>query len=311
MFIVGNNNLGGTGKYIRDLCSFSIKEISFITNKYELNNSMAETLLIQQLTHTDITCDDLIDSGLKYYITIHDFCWFNKKINFVYSELEYHGIYLTKVSIRSDVLKLFSKAKTVIFPSRFIMNEYSKYFRSRNFLYCPHIDEKININQIRIKTNLEINIGICHNFIICKGKNLLEHLSYFYRNYKGLSINFIRVEYDETNFYEKLEEYNIHGLTALNVYGESYCYALTKFMNSGLPIIYNNIGSFKERIPKTKHYFPVFDNELDIVEENYSILNAKFEKFLDYLMTEKRNIVYNMHISSKLSINPFYFSLCT
>ena len=40
----------------------------------------------------------------------------------------------------------------------------------------------------------------------------------------------------------------IHALLYLNKYGETWCYSLSKAIKTGLPILYNNLGAFKERL---------------------------------------------------------------
>ncbi len=51
---------------------------------------------------------------------------------------------------------------------------------------------------------------------------------------------------------------------------------------SGLPILYNNIGAFKERIPKREHYFIVYDDEnlMNDIEKLYLI----FENMINYII---------------------------
>ena len=76
----------------------------------------------------------------------------------------------------------------------------------------------------------------------------------------------------------------------MNKFGETYCYSLSKFLKSGLPIIYNNIGAFKERIPIKEYYFKVFDSEKDIILN--STLENKFIELLDYIISYTSVIPY-------------------
>jgi hypothetical protein len=100
--------------------------------------------------------------------------------------------------------------------------------------------------------------------------------------------------YSENEFYDYIKKYNIHALTFLNKWGETWCYSLTKAFHSGLPIIYNNFGVFKERIPEnTKHYFKVYDNENDT---DIGKLYSTFEKMISYIIKyqiDKESINYN------------------
>jgi glycosyltransferase involved in cell wall biosynthesis len=54
--------------------------------------------------------------------------------------------------------------------------------------------------------------------------------------------------YKENELIEKLYENNIHIIMALSIVQETYCYALSHMINSGLPIIYYNHGSFATRL---------------------------------------------------------------
>ena len=50
--------------------------------------------------------------------------------------------------------------------------------------------------------------------------------------------------------------------------GETWCYSLTKALISNLPIIYNDIGAFKTRIPKNIEKYIINSTK----EDNYLIL---------------------------------------
>jgi hypothetical protein len=90
----------------------------------------------------------------------------------------------------------------------------------------------------------------------------------------------------------------------LNKYGETYDYSLTKSINSGLPIVYNNIGANKTRILNKEHYFKVLDNESNYY--SIKLICQAFNKYLDYIIENngkysninstyqfKRNALYN------------------
>ena len=60
------------------------------------------------------------------------------------------------------------------------------------------------------------------------------------------------------------------------------CYLLTKYLFSGLPILYNNIGAFRERIKPLENHFSV--GEKDVVID-INKLNKGFEDMLNYIIT--------------------------
>ena len=66
--------------------------------------------------------------------------------------------------------------------------------------------------------------------------------------------------------------------------GETYCYLLTKILNSGLPLLFNNFGALKERVPHdTEHYFKVYDNEQSENNTNFELLDTKFNELINYI----------------------------
>ena len=203
--------------------------------------------------------------------------------NFDDLEYSWHTIYEKQnIIINTDVIKLFEKSKYIIHPSIFTYNIYNKYFNNKNFLLIPHNDEKVFYDRLNIfKVNTEINIGIFHKLVSYKGKEIIEYLIQKYKTYKNYKINFLITginveEYNEdTNFNELVKKYNIHCLPLLNTSGETYCYYLTKCINTGIPILYNNIGSFKDRLDIVKKsYF-----KIDLID-----IDCNFETMLDYII---------------------------
>jgi hypothetical protein len=141
-----------------------------------------------------------------------------------------------------------------------------------------------------------------------------------YKTYKTYKINWLISgvnipRYKEIEFYDFVKTYNIHALTFLNKWAETWCYTLTKAINSGLPIIYNNFGAFKERIITKEHYFKVYETENEIVDtaaEN--VLYNTFEKLLEYVITnngkfpnitndDQTKILYNTYYDTLLQQN--------
>jgi hypothetical protein len=292
VFIIGGVNLGGSFKFINDLKNAYPKCIH-ITNykdiKYRVFSSN-DILLVQHLLK-DITPILIYNIKKKYdcriIINIHDFIYLNNKSK----TKNVHNLYLLKDNyVDADIKRLFDIAEIVIHPSKFTYDIYSKYFKPTNFCISPHIDYKkldsvISVPNIK---NKEIIIGVLSTHCICKGKELVEHLAKNITNYNGYDIVYKIVGanipyYNEIEFFEYLDKYNIHGLLLLNVWGETYCYALSKFLKSGLPILYNNIGSFKERIPNSPQFFKVFDDEHDI-DINNPIIQNMFYNLLDFIM---------------------------
>lgn len=282
-FIISNIHVGGSEKYIKDLMSH-YSGIKVIKNKNELLSisfTEKDTVMIQQLFFTGISPADLINIkrkfSVRFIISIHDFCWF--------SDTEYESIYLNpNLFVPFDVARLFSLADYVIHPSYFTKEVYERAIPHRAIVQ-PHNDIVLHGNTKTIRPlQDEIVIGVPHAFSDYKGKENVHYLIE-YTEYKGFKLKFavagVNVPgYTEDNYADFYK--TVHCLLHLNKWGETYCYTLTKSINSGLPILYNNVGAFKERIPPAEHYFKAIEHESDYYDRDK--LRKAFESMLDYII---------------------------
>lgn len=322
VFIISNNNLGGTYKYVNDIMN-NFKHIFFMVLKdknklYDIDFKKGDIILVQQLLDVDILIEDILyiknKFNVKLILSIHDNYWLNQDINpnFGRKSYYYHGLYLEKDLIISEYSKkLFSECYKIIFPSKFIFDEYAKYFNNFNFTVIPHNDFKIynNVKNSPLIINNQINIGVYHGFTEYKGSEAILSLIDNFQNYNNIKINFYITGYNieyyhENNFNDLIEKYNIHGLLSLNKWGETYSYALTKYLNSGLPIFYNNFGSLKERIPSNSGYHVIaLDNEDEYIDKEK--LFKRFEYFLDKIILNNKDEKYTF-FKNKFEINNDY-----
>ena len=330
VYVICNIKLGGTSKYINDILkSFPEIKFVFLTERKQINGIKfkdTDIIFVQQLIMTNIFPEDIIyikdTYNSKIVISIHDFCWFNKEIihNFGIDPYHWHGKYIEdNIIINESVKKLFSIANDIIHPSLFTYNLYSNYFDKKNFKLVYHNDNIVNnnINNFPV-IKKEINIGVLHSFSIYKGKEIVNILMEKYTRYKKYKINFLISDftiekYEEDNFNDIIKKYNIHCLLSLNKWGETYCYALTKYLNSGLPILYNNIGSFKDRIPKKEKYQILLESENEYEDfitnpENQIIACNKFISFLEYIIKNNIDTTYKFN-DSKFVIKKYYNDL--
>jgi hypothetical protein len=204
-----------------------------------------------------------------------------------------HTNYLREnICIDVNIIKLFKKSQYVIYPSNFVFEHYKKYFDVLNFIYKPPDDIEINFSNnliLKIKNNI-INVGVLHSLTKCKGIELINYLRCNIKNYKEYEIKYLVVgenieSYNECdNIKDIIIKHNIHFATCLNIWGETYSYYLSKILNVGIPILYNNIGSFKERIIEDKKYIKVFENEKDVY--NFNILECKFYEMIEFIIKD-------------------------
>jgi FkbM family methyltransferase len=301
VFIIHNNRRGGMEKYVNDIIKiYRNNEYIFINNKemlykYTYNNKN-DILFIQNLLYTDIKISDIIDLYNKFHykivITIHDFLWFCDDIYKHADELQ--TLYLKeKLNVNELVTNLFQISYKIIMNSQFTYNVYSKYFDTANFIQSYPNDYKIQNDIINVPkiTDNYINIGIFSYLDKCKGE---KYVNYLRDKYKNNNIHFHIIgenipPYKETEFYDYIRKYNINGFLLLNELAETYCYLLTKIINSGLPLLYNNYGAIKERLQhNNEHYFKVFDKEEDnectkTDKTKLSKLEDQFNEFVSYI----------------------------
>jgi hypothetical protein len=284
-----------------------------VPNKSKIANihfNANDILFVQQLLFTDFVPRDILNLKYKYrikiIISIHDFCWITDVLNNNPNQPYYHWSYLKQsIKIHPDIIELFAQADLIIHPSYFTYETYRKWFPADNFIISYHNDYKVDYSTKRIPPiiNHYINIGVMHEYTEYKGSEVISYLVKNIIRYEGYNLNYLIVgktinTYQEDEFYEYLKKYNIHFLLLLNKWGETYCYSLTKYINSGLPILYNNIGACKYRIPKNvEHYKKVIDNEMDYKNIN-KVIGEKLKNMLDYVIRE--NGKYNKENTSNI-----------
>jgi hypothetical protein len=101
--------------------------------------------------------------------------------------------------------------------------------------------------------------------------------------------------YKEEEIINILHENKIHGIMHLSIFEESYCYALTNSINSGIPIYYINHGAFSERLIFKDKYFPT---NIENIDNNYIL-------FLDYIIANKNS--YNFYkLNNNVQPNRWY-----
>lgn len=324
VYIINNIQGGGTLKYKNDLkakyTNMNFIEVPDKKTLAQIHFSVNDVVFVQQLLFSDLEPQDILNIKNKYsskiIISIHDFCWITDILNNYPTNTYYHWSYLVpNMKIHADIVELFAQADLIIHPSEFTYNTYGKWFPTNNFIVSYHNDYFVDYSTKRIPPiyKNQINIGVLHEYMEYKGSEVILHLTKNILTYQGFHLNYLIVgktigKYQEDEFYEYVKKYNIHFLLLLNKWGETYCYSLTKYINSGLPILYNNIGACKYRIPpNVEHYKKVIDVEADYSTINEKIVK-KFNEMLDYVIRE--NGKYNKeNPSSVIYYSPLFENL--
>ena len=312
IYMIGGVNGGGSLKFINDFISMfpQTKRIQNKKELYGIEYSINDILFIQHVFQSDMTFDMICELYYKYkyrvIVSIHDWYYLSNNV------LEVHNKYLSdNIVINDDVCSLFNIAQFIIHPSQFTYDIYSKYFSNKNFIHIPHIDYQTLDSKLLIPpiTNI-INIGVMHEYTTCKGIEYLDYLRSFDK-YKNYTINFVCVSvnvpiYVENEFFEYCKKYNLHCLMLLNKWGETYCYSLSKFLKSGLPILYNGLGAINERMPDEHRYIKVFYRTVQFDDDDKKYLLNKFNNMMDYVIENAANVKNSEMIGYELSAPPVY-----
>jgi hypothetical protein len=343
VYVITNIKSGGTFKYVKDVINtFSNKYTNFINiqsidelNRFNITQN--SIIFVQQLLYANITIEDLIlvekTFGCKLMIVFHDFSILSDNYS-TYTD-HTHNLYLHSFNYKENIQKLFNISK-LIFPSEFIKNEVSNKYTLNEYTVVNHIDTISTISKtayIPCISNNIINIVVPTELSTYKGKEYIYDLikkfnTYIYNNnlyyikfllfispnqteiikkIKSYTNIYIHEPYNSDNFNNILHKFNIHLILHLNKWGETYGYALSHSLNTCLPIVYSNIGAYKERIPETSYYFKVNpDNHGNI---NIYHIYGVFNNALMYIIN---NINYNVIDKVQYNIIPqYYYDLFT
>ena len=178
-------------------------------------------------------------------------------------------------------------------------------------IICNHID--IDINSLHIKfpdVTTQINVGIITEFTKCKGSeiipelfsiNKIDEIDVKFNIYSDCNVfNNINVnicgKYLENDIFDKLINDKIHLLLFINEFPETYSYAFTKGIKSGLPILYTNIGAIEERVNKS-----FSNNKFYVPTDNKNITN-KFIELCKLIISHDKNEIYMPDFYNKLFI---------
>jgi hypothetical protein len=349
-FIVGGVEGGGSKKFINDLQTHfpHLRHVTTLRQLRGCDFGPNDVLLLQHLWG-DIQVLDVLGvvqaSHCHLFVSVHDWTYLlsppsvaaKTKATAISTAMgnAVHSAYLLRddaIHIPAVTKALFADAACVLHPSRFTLNVFSRFFDSRNFLVTPHIDELVlNVSDGGVPRaavpaihKSVINVGVLHQASEYKGAELIQALQKAVPTYRGFAVAFKIVganiaPYPDTpeGFADCCARHNIHGLTLLNKWGETYCYALTKFLNSGLPVLYNNYGAVKERMPVAGPYFKLFEAEAEfLATPTGASLRAHdgLRAFLDYIIAHaedgkpKPNQRHVQHARTHVAVVPPFYS---
>jgi hypothetical protein len=308
---------GGTQKYMDDLKKYFNNYLFVDFKKFKINIDYENlyknidfihinSILFNNLKYNYVYFFSNYFKNIKKIITIHDYQWlFPDNPNIIKEDF----LNINEVNINSFEI-LLSLCTHIIFPSNNIYNNYLKYIDLTKYndkiKVIYHFDKIIDHNYLVVPNIIDIiNIAFVGNFVVYKGSKIFKELTLKFNYYNNIKIIYhifgtINTEididniilhdtYDDNNIIKQLYSNNIHGILHLSIFEESYCYALTNSINSGLPIFYINRGSISERLYNKSNKY--IDSELNEI-------NVKFNKFLKFIFNNKNtNNKENIYIN--------------
>jgi hypothetical protein len=202
-----------------------------------------------------------------------------------------------------SILSLFDK---IFFNSKNCFDNYSKYinFDNLNYMILNNVPD-INYYNKRIfpTKKKHYNIGLI-GVINCehKGRDLMDNILTLFnnnvndytfhifgeyeKNYDNLVIH---GTYDNNNIFNLIKNNNIDYFLFLSTFEETYSLTLSIAIHTGLPIIYNNIGAYIERLENYDNCFGFDENNYSVIIEilnnihnNDTIIKSDYNKYDSY-----------------------------
>ena len=353
---ITHNFDGGTNVYIDNLkniyCFFEHiiinilnENIIKINNKYyyidNLNILNSRIVITHHLLYYDANIskhkinkniiNKIKDSNSKNILIVHDYCYlFPNAPNPIKNDDLQPSINKIK-----NTKYLFSVFKKVLFNSQNCFDNYLKHVNIIENAVILNSVPDINYYNKRIfpvkKQNYNIgiigDIGCQHkgrdlakNIIENFNNNNLKHNFIIFGNYHIYFNNLtITGKYDNDDIFRMINKYDIDYFLFLSVFEETYSFTLSIALHTGLPIIYNNIGAYTERLINYNNCFPFeekhYEKIVDIfqnIENNTSLsfenkkIPTEYPKIYN-CMPEISKLIYNTNV--KFDVKNIYNNL--
>jgi hypothetical protein len=273
--------------YIEDSKYFHINNMANIRVEYlKTILSFGKLLIVHHLLYRNTFTEKLIISYEsleviknivypKIFIAHDYFLFFPNEPNPVKDEVEnLKEIYKKNINDAKEILSIFDK---VVFNSNNCYYNYIKYgCNIKNFFILNSVPD-INFynKQIFPPKKEKYNIGIIGQ-ITCKhkGKFLADKIISMINNVYETKYEFVIFgeyellknnvtvtgKYANDKIFSLIKEKDIDFFIFLSVFEETYSFTLSIALHTGLPIIYNNIGSYTERLINCNNSFPFYEN---------------------------------------------------
>ena len=274
----------GTYYYYKYFCHFlPLDSTLYLRTRHDLSSipvSSIKVFYLNSLYNLDISmeyilelCKALSNAKVPIYMICHDYQWLfplvpNPLIDVLHKQI-------LKKECCAQFQELLTFVKQIFFPSVFLYTKYVQLLDGNdkilNLLQEKRVvvanpDFALKMSNLHIPPLLKtIHIAYVGRFFQLKGSDTFAAIAKNKPTYKNHQLKYHAFSDGETSntitFYGSFEDTNIiHLLHAKQVHivvffgkwPETHGYLMTKVMNSGLPIVYFNIGSFPERFSQFK-----------------------------------------------------------
>jgi len=323
VLMINHNFGGGTQKFVEDIIKLMtfpfINIIKAPVDSLRNGIPMCDFIHINSLMYIEPhgSCIDQNVANLiiqyknnhkiPIILTVHDYQWLypnNPTPEFTWADNNQPSI--ENVTVCE---KIFSVCDKIVFPTNTVYL-YHKQFISKEILNSERsviadnpdlCQTQINHQFIpKLQENNTINIGILGDVPVHKGRNTIFSLAKYMTNINFIIIGTAMPEIDLPNvkttgryrnedIFKLIAMHNVHILWYSGIAPETWSYTLTIGILTGLPLFYNNIGAFKERLNKIiyPHYYSYY-------KDNINTIGAKLNKLIEKIKSEQEKaIVYN------------------
>ena len=300
--IFGNGyQYGGTPKHVLELASLFPEIEHIFTNTIDLESNLKHDIkqihihsLLLQNNNLDWDVIPMLQKFLsmnkvRLVWTIHDYQFLIPDAPNLFKEE-----FLLKIPfVHPYIYDLFNISNLIIFPSQRLFDNYEATMSFRLPSKCivtPHCDVSISelVPSPRV-INKIIRIAFVGYYFHVKGHFLFDQMCAEFQNYREHTIEYHIIGqvyqpsehinlmkqhgvYKDDELVEKIESLKIDVICHFSLAEETYCYALTRTIQSQLPILYIKRGAFTERL-KNNEYYVGFEYGYQIKESLYNLLD--------------------------------------
>ena len=318
-------------------------------NTYDLSNIITDNTIV--LFNHLLTTHNTINRSLFY--NIYNNCKHRKIIFIIH---DYHLMYPNNPNpIKNTcgyptptddnlqfINDIFSKCDLVVFNSQNCFNNYKKYINLDNYK-CIKTNSTPDI--LTLNYNIFPSIKSSYNIGIIgrvqakhKGLHLLNNIANILPacNFTVLGVPtclqnrfnesniHLYGEYNNNNIFELIDNHNIDFFMFVSVFEETYSYVLSIAMQTGLPIFYNDVGCYRERLYGRQNTYAFDESNLTILPDLISTMeidsnnnsnsknsNASTKKYVicnnnadfNWMLEESNKYVFDVSIIKDYIIN--------